>query len=154
MVHSEKGYSLVEVLIAIAIMGTVAVAFLSALATSSRALILADERTTAESIARSEIEYVKSQPFSEHCWSYVVSASNYSTETAYPSWWDNSDPQFHLLSPQYSGYSARVIGEGYDANNDGQGDMGIWRVTVYVYHNPSPNPDDLVLSVTAFKVFL
>ena len=51
-IGSSRGFTLVEVLIALAILGIVAVAFLSALATASTALILADERTTAESLTR------------------------------------------------------------------------------------------------------
>ena len=60
LVSGQKGTTLIEVLIAIALLGMIAVPFLTALSTSSRALIIADERTTAESLVRSEMEYVKS----------------------------------------------------------------------------------------------
>ena len=63
MIKDERGITLIEVLIALAILGLVAVAFLSGLTTASRALIIADERTTAESLARSQMEYVKSQEY-------------------------------------------------------------------------------------------
>ena len=63
LVSGQKGTTLIEVLIAIAILGMIAVPFLTALSTSSRALIIADERTTAESLIRSEIEYVRSQEY-------------------------------------------------------------------------------------------
>ena len=63
LVSGQKGTTLIEVLIAIALLGMIAVPFLTALSTSSRALIIADERTTAESLVRSEIEYVKSQEY-------------------------------------------------------------------------------------------
>ena len=59
MIKNEKGISLIEVLIALAILGLVAAAFLSGLATASMSLFIADERTTAESLARSQMEYVK-----------------------------------------------------------------------------------------------
>ena len=59
----EKGFSLLEVIIAIALMGIVAVAFLGALATGSRAIFIADERATAESLARTQMEYMKNQPY-------------------------------------------------------------------------------------------
>jgi len=55
MIKNEKGMSLIEVLVALAILGIAAAAFLSGLATVSRALIIADERTTAESLAKTEI---------------------------------------------------------------------------------------------------
>jgi len=63
LVTGQKGTTLIEVLIAIAILGMIAVPFLTALSTSSRALIIADERTTAESLVRSQMEYVKSQEY-------------------------------------------------------------------------------------------
>jgi len=63
LIRGQKGQTLIEVLIAIALLGMIAVPFLTALSTSSRALIIADERTTAESLVRSEIEYVKSQEY-------------------------------------------------------------------------------------------
>ena len=63
MIKDERGISLIEVLIALAILGLVAAAFLSGLATASRAIIIADERTTAESLARSQMEHVKNQEY-------------------------------------------------------------------------------------------
>ena len=60
---SSNGFSLIEVLITLALVGIIAIAFLSALATASMALITADERATAESLARSQMEHVKNQPY-------------------------------------------------------------------------------------------
>jgi prepilin-type N-terminal cleavage/methylation domain-containing protein len=61
---SSSGFTLIEVLIALALIGIIAIAFLSALSTGSMALITADERATAESLARSQMEYVKNQGYS------------------------------------------------------------------------------------------
>jgi prepilin-type N-terminal cleavage/methylation domain-containing protein len=58
--HS-RGFTLIEVTIAIALLGIIAVAILAALSTASMALIIADTRATAESLARSQMEYVKNQ---------------------------------------------------------------------------------------------
>jgi len=57
---SEKGFSLAEVMLAIALLGIVSVAFLGAMSTASKAIFIADEQATAESLARSQMEYVKS----------------------------------------------------------------------------------------------
>jgi hypothetical protein len=46
-------------------MAAVAVIFLSALGTSGKTLILAQERTTAESIARTQMEYIKDMRYDE-----------------------------------------------------------------------------------------
>lgn len=58
----SRGFTLIEVVIAIALVGVIAIAFLSALSTASTVLIIADERATAESLARSQMEYVKNSP--------------------------------------------------------------------------------------------
>ena len=63
VIKNERGIGLIEVLIALAILGIVAAAFLSGLATASRAVYIADVRTTAESLARSQMEYVKNQEY-------------------------------------------------------------------------------------------
>lgn len=57
----SRGFTLIEVVIAIALIGIVGAAILSALSTASLALIIADRRATAESIARTQMEYVKNQ---------------------------------------------------------------------------------------------
>ena len=54
-----------EVIIAIALLGIVAVGILSGLSTGSRAIFVADERATAESIVRSQMEYVKNLAYTE-----------------------------------------------------------------------------------------
>jgi prepilin-type N-terminal cleavage/methylation domain-containing protein len=59
----EKGFTLLGVMIALALLGIIAVAFLGALATASHALIVADEHAMAESIARSQMEFVKNQDY-------------------------------------------------------------------------------------------
>ena len=63
MIKNERGFTLIEVLIGVALFGVIAVAFLSGLATASKAIFVADEHATAESLARSQMEYVKNQPY-------------------------------------------------------------------------------------------
>lgn len=60
----SRGFTLIEVLIALALMGIIAIAVLGALSTASAALITADKRATAESLARSQMEFVKNQDYS------------------------------------------------------------------------------------------
>ena len=59
----KNGFSMVEVLIALLLLGTVGVGFLMVLANSSTHTLNADIRNTAESISRTQMEYVKSQPY-------------------------------------------------------------------------------------------
>ena len=56
---NEKGFSLLETIVAIAFLGLVAVVFLGGLGTSTKATITTGERAIAESLARSELEYVR-----------------------------------------------------------------------------------------------
>jgi len=63
---SSRGFTLIEVVIAIALIGIIAVAVLSALSTASISLIIADKRATAESLARSQMEYVKNQDYIDY----------------------------------------------------------------------------------------
>jgi len=60
---SSPGVTLVEVLIAIALIGAILTAFLSTLSAATAALIINDQRATAESLARSQMEFVKSQGY-------------------------------------------------------------------------------------------
>jgi prepilin-type N-terminal cleavage/methylation domain-containing protein len=60
---SSGGFTLIEVVIAIALIALIGVAVLSALNTASLALIIADQRATAQSLARSQMEYAKNQGY-------------------------------------------------------------------------------------------
>jgi prepilin-type N-terminal cleavage/methylation domain-containing protein len=58
---SSRGFTLIEVVVAIGLMGIIAISVLGALSTASMALLTADQQATAESLARSQMEYVKNQ---------------------------------------------------------------------------------------------
>ena len=60
---SEKGFSLIETLVALALMGIIAVGLLSGLATTFRAGGISQERVIAESLAKSQWEYIKAQDY-------------------------------------------------------------------------------------------
>jgi len=68
----EKGITMIETVIGLAIIGLVMVAFLSGLATASKGTILSREQTTAESLVRSEIEYVRSCAYQPDASTYPV----------------------------------------------------------------------------------
>ncbi len=60
----ERGVTLAETLVALAIFGLVAVVFLTGLATSSKAVMVSQERVAAESLAKSQMESIKSDSYS------------------------------------------------------------------------------------------
>ena len=119
----EKGFSLIEVAIAIALLGIVAIAFLGGLSTASRAIFIADERATAESLARTQMEYVKSQDYDS----------------------DNNPPQYALIPDIPVGYQIDVIPVRLDPKGDGFAeDDGIQKITVVVEHLEKPEVIKLV----------
>jgi type II secretory pathway pseudopilin PulG len=63
LLREQKGQLLIEVLVAVAILGVVSVTFLSAVVTSYGAVALADRKTTAESLTRTEIERVRNATY-------------------------------------------------------------------------------------------
>jgi prepilin-type N-terminal cleavage/methylation domain-containing protein len=59
----QRGLTLIETLIALTILAAIGGVFLVGMTTSSRALIVNKDNITAESLAKSQMEYVKSQPY-------------------------------------------------------------------------------------------
>jgi len=124
----EKGFSLIEVTMAIAVLGIVAVAYLGALATGSKAIMIADERATAESLARTQIEYVRSQEYDAAPWEYTVTSSTRNPIDP-PTWWDPGNDNPPLLSGDYNGYTASIAVEPLHILDD-----GIQIITVTIEH--------------------
>ena len=63
IIKNERGASLVEAVIALGLLGLIATTFLMAVFIATKSIAIADERTTAESLARTQIEYVKQQEY-------------------------------------------------------------------------------------------
>ena len=59
--RKEKGFSLIEILVAVAILGILIPAVPSALATANRSTTISNKQTMAESLARSQMDYIQSQ---------------------------------------------------------------------------------------------
>ena len=61
--RGQRGVGLIETVIALALLGMVGVAFLSGLTTTSRSAMVSQERVAAESLAKSQLEHIKSQGY-------------------------------------------------------------------------------------------
>jgi len=104
----ELGVSLIETVVVLAVLGTVAVIFLTGMMISSEAAFITDEQATAENLARSQMEWVQSTGYD---------AAGYST-AAIPSGKD------------YIDYSVNVTAQRLHATED-----GIQKITVIVSHS-------------------
>ncbi len=87
----ERGFTLIEVVVSLALVGIIGVGFLSALATVSRVTLTTDERQTTSNLAETQMEYVKSQGY----------AASY---TPAP------------IPPEYSGYTVTIDAVSTDSN--------------------------------------
>ena len=68
--RQELGITFLETVIALAILGAVSVSFLNGLTSASKAVFIVDKKTTAESIAQSQMEWVKNASYSYNATSY------------------------------------------------------------------------------------
>ena len=126
----QKGFSLIEVVIAVALLGIIAVGFLGALGTASKALLTADERETAKNLAESQMEYVQEQDYSRTNvdWYYTVTDSERNSSDA-PDWWVDANPgNPPYLSSNYAWYSVDASADEDELN------VGLQVITVKIYH--------------------
>ena len=121
--RNQKGFHLIEVMIALALLGMIVVAFLGAVSMAYRSNSFTDERTTAESLAVSQLEYIKNQDY------------DYDDGTPL-------HPQYDAISDIPVGYAVSVAAE--PLNNP---DDGIQRITVTVEHH-----SEGVISLVGYKV--
>jgi len=125
----SRGFSMLEVVIAIALLGIIAVSVLSALQTAALALISADRRATAESLARTQMEYVRYSPYEGD------------PEEGPPQY--SLDPQITPLPPDYSVDTTAIRLDKDENPND---DDGIQAITVIVSHG-----DRVVVTLEDYK---
>lgn len=133
-VEGEKGIVLIEVLAAIAILGVVAVGFLSALTTAYGAIIVADRHTRAESLTRTAFEYMRSLPY-DH-------SSNFSGSGALPlSWQDPADEQsgYPYLTDNNRDYRVQVTSSKLEDNST-------WEIVLVVLYR-----DNAVSTTTTYR---
>jgi len=121
--------TLVETLVALAIFGLVAGVFLGGLYVSSKSVMVSQERVAAESLAKSQMEYIKSQDYDDDA---------------------HNPPQYDKLNDEDipDGYDVVITAARLNPKNDGtDNDDGLQSITITVTHN-----GDGVFTLVDYKV--
>jgi len=108
--RNQTGFTLIEVLLSLALLGIIVAGILGALGTSSKATLSNDVLTTAQNLAEGQMEYVRNQPY------------------------DFEDPrEYALISALPAGYSVSCSVILMDPEEDGSDDDdGLQRIVVTV----------------------
>ena len=130
---NKKGATLIEVVIGVALMGLIATGFFMALNTSIKATGMVDERTTAESLTRSELEYIKNCVYVDWIPGELPNYGDGSTRSV------AGFPGFEITS------TAIAINPVTHASTDP--DLGMQLITVQVDYQ-----SELILTTEAYKV--
>lgn len=110
ILKAEQGFNLIEVLIGLAILALVGGVFLIATSTASRAVIVGQEQVSAEGLAKSQMESIKQEPYSE-------------------------DQLYTKLAQIPAGYDIQIAVERLDPRVDMTGtDQGLQKIIITVTH--------------------
>lgn len=131
--HSgQRGFTLVEVMVSVAILGLIGPAFLLALQTSTRTIQIVDEQIQAEAIARTQLE--------------VIKAASYQDCDPTPCYSVIPDIPFQYL------VSIDVVAiDSVDCLTDGNCNT-LQQVTVTIARPTGDGPDRRVIAVSAYKM--
>ncbi len=102
--QDERGLTLVESLVTIAIVAVALVAFAAALSTGSLAVRENDQEVTAQSLARSQMEYIKGYPYDPGATTYptVSTTDNYSISVVVAPVPDTNSPDIQKVTATIS----------------------------------------------------
>jgi prepilin-type N-terminal cleavage/methylation domain-containing protein len=120
--RSEKGFTLIEVLVATALMSIVGIGLLAALGGASKVLLRADIRETARDLAQAQMEYVQSLDYEED---------------------DPEDPEDNPLfydplpdlDDKYPGFDVAVSASRIDRDGNPDNDDGLKKINIEISHN-------------------
>ena len=150
MRKGERGFSLVEVLIALAVLGIIAATFMTSLSVSGNSVIITDESATAESIARSQLEFIREYQYID---APVGEDRNYSELAGF----EEFELQVQEEHPNYSIWSfnrneeivENIMGVAWnsESNTPRSADIGLQRIKLAIKHN-----DKVVLVLETYKV--
>jgi len=145
IIKNERGASLVEAILALGLLGLIATTFLMAIFIATKSILIADERTNAESLARTQMEYVKEQEYiyddSEAEYIEIdLDGSSYLEGTPYSIWSVNN-----------SGVIVKeIVAVPWDSQSDvpAPNDVGLQKITLKIFHGGNNE----VLTLEGYKV--
>ena len=117
--YRGKGFTLVEVLVAVALLALVGVAILASLGGASKVLLKTDLRETARNLAEAQMEYIQNAPYKT------------TDPTGIPVFYD----KLPNLSTSYPGYDVEVHAARIDKGSGITNDTGIQEITIVVEHS-------------------
>lgn len=82
--RGEKGFTLLEVLIAVALTSIIVAGIYMAMATSTKVLVDANTQETAKDMAASAMEWIKSQPYNPASYTLPLSMRTNGSLTVFP----------------------------------------------------------------------
>lgn len=128
---AENGITLTEVLVALSIFAIVSVTFMSALGINFKVLLMADQRTIAENLAKTQMEAINNAPYNADS---PLPADPYDKISTIPAGYDISI-DVKLINPETGAVSAS--------------DLGVQKITVTVTCQQRETPEIIV--VEAYK---
>ncbi|MFC2071709.1 hypothetical protein ACFLUU_03195 [Chloroflexota bacterium] len=132
LVCRESGAALLETVVALAVLGLIAVTFLNGLITTSEAAFTTDERATAEGLAQSQMEWAQSANYTDNATGYlpapIPSGSDYTNYSA-----------------NITAMSLQDLDDGIPGN--GIPDNGIQKITVTIEHS-----GEEIITLEGYKV--
>ena len=143
---SSRGVTLIEVLVALALFAIIGIAFAGGLGTASRAVLIGDIRTNAESLARTQMEYIKELDYQEAPSGGVANYTKIADiPERYSVWSVNRDGEIvngDAFDP--------IIAIPWDSENneDAPEDNGLQKITLVIKHEGT-----YVITLEGYKVY-
>jgi len=128
----QNGFTFIEVLVGMVLISAIIAAFLMAIATAFKANMVAQVRTTSESLARAQMEYIKAQSFAEYYSVLTIPVD----KPAYTIWYDlDEDTDDDEINGTDTGFIYPV-----------DIDVGMQKIILVIKHN-----DNEVLKLEQYK---